>query len=113
MHGCGPVSPPVQGIPNLLHHLVVHFAVLQLVCMLKQVLHVGPALDLYDVLLIPIVILDPLACGSPRPVDEKHSVHVPQVMLESLKGLLWVDVRALELAWQEVEVVCPVVLALI
>ena len=67
----------------------------------EQVLHVRPALNLYFVLLVLIVELNPLAHGSPRPVDAKYSV---QVVHEPLQGLLWVRVLALELAQQELEV---------
>ena len=64
----------------------------------EQVLHVRPALNLYFVLLVLIVELNPLAHGSPRPVDAGSA--------EPLQGLLWVGVLALELARQELEV-CP------
>ena len=64
----------------------------------EQVLHVRPALNLYFVLLVLIVELNPLAHGSPWLVDAGSA--------EPLQGLLWVGVLALELARQELEV-CP------
>ena len=49
----------------------------------EQVLHIRPALDLHNVL-VPIIKIDPLACGPPWQLDTEHSVNVLQVAFKPL-----------------------------